>query len=215
MLASTPVIPTGAVFDIFLLFHVSCVLLALISVVVCGVQAIRLSKFSVSNDGDELIESARIESVLPESLARYYEPNINILGRTIWGVPVFGVILLAVSQGYFSFKDTWVWFGILGFLIIAGLMESILWPTERKVKALLGISRQSSRQSSQSSDVDLTALHEGGSDAASVDTSIKSLDSKQLTSYSRRLILTSAMVVFFIVATMVVMFVQPGSSPHG
>ncbi len=213
MLASTPVIPTGAVFDIFLLFHVSCVLLALISVVVCGVEAVRLSKFFVGNEGREPSESTLSQSDLPESLVRYYEPNMNILGRTIWGVPVFGVILLAVSQGYFSFKDTWVWIGILGFLIIAGLMESILWPTERKVKALLDTSGERSKRS-ESSNVHTTPLHEGVGHSAGVGTSVKSLDSKQLISYSRRLIRTSVMVAFFIVATMVVMFVQPGSNPH-
>ncbi|MHB8319763.1 MAG: hypothetical protein ACYDEP_11150 [Acidimicrobiales bacterium] len=123
-LASVQRQPTGAAFDIVLLLHVTSAVLGVATVVVGAVAAIRLLVADPS-------------SPLPATLRRYFSPGVNWAGRTLYAVPILGVTLLVMSRGAYGVEDTWVRWGIgLWAASVIGA-ESLLWPAERRIQALI------------------------------------------------------------------------------
>jgi uncharacterized membrane protein len=50
-------------------------------------------------------------------------------------VPVFGVALIAMSHGEWSFSDLWVGIGLVLWAAVAMVAELVLWPSERRLQA--------------------------------------------------------------------------------
>lgn len=117
--------PSGAAFDIVLLLHVACAVVGLVTVATAAATARRLGRL------------ARTGAPLPEPLRRYFRPGINWAGRTIYGIPVFGFALLAMSRGAYSLRNGWVLGGLGLFAALALLAEGVLWPTERHLQDLV------------------------------------------------------------------------------
>jgi hypothetical protein len=116
--------PTGAAFDIVLLLHVAAVVLGLGAVVVSGVQAARV------------LAAGRVGP--SPTLAAYFAPSVNWVGRVLYAVPVLGVVLLAISRGAYGWGDAWVQWGIGLWVAAAAGAEGLLWPSERRIGAGLG-----------------------------------------------------------------------------
>lgn len=123
--------PTGAGFDLLLLFHAACALVGLGTVVVSGIQSLRLGG----------IQSGTEPSA---ALRRYFTPGINWGARVLYGVPVFGFSLLAASQGAYGVREAWVLTGLSIWVVVIALGEGLLWPEERRVQRLLHDSQGSS-----------------------------------------------------------------------
>ncbi len=115
--------PDGAAFDIVLLLHVACVVVGLVTTVTAVATAGRLRRLLGS------------PSPLPEPLRRYFSPGVNWAGRTIYGIPVFGFALLAMSQGAYALGQGWVLAGVALFVGVALLAEGVMWPAERRLQA--------------------------------------------------------------------------------
>jgi hypothetical protein len=88
--------PQGPAFDIVLLLHVGCVLAGLAIVVTSAATAARLRR---------LLRAGR---ALPAPVVRYFRPGVNWAGRLVYGIPVFGFALLAMSHGAYALADGWV-----------------------------------------------------------------------------------------------------------
>ena len=88
--------PDGPAFDIVLLLHVGCVVVGLVTTATAAATASRLRRLL----GSPL--------PLPEPLRRYFRPGVNWAGRTVYGIPVFGFALIAMSQGAYALGDGWV-----------------------------------------------------------------------------------------------------------
>lgn len=117
--------PQGAAFDIVLLFHVGCVVVGLATMVTSAATATRLRQvLPVATD-------------LPEALRRYFRPGVNWAARAVYGIPVFGVALLAMSGGAYSFRQGWVTMGIAIFVVVVFLGEGVVWPAERRLQVAL------------------------------------------------------------------------------
>jgi hypothetical protein len=117
--------PDGPAFDIVLILHVACVVAGLATVATSGVIATRLARL--------LSESAP----LPESVVRYFRPGVNWAGRTVYGIPLFGFLLLALSHGTYALRDGWVTAGLGIFVLMVLVTEGILWPAERRLQGSL------------------------------------------------------------------------------
>ena len=117
--------PVGAGFDLLLLAHVACVIVGLGAIVVSGVQARRLLAVPAG-------------APVPASLLRYFRPGTNWVGRTLFGVPLFGFALLADSGGAFDLGEGWVAIGLALWALAALSAEGLLWPAERRIQAALG-----------------------------------------------------------------------------
>jgi hypothetical protein len=121
----------SAAYDIVLLAHVLSALVGFGAVVVAGGFAMILSR---SGTGSEAIR-------------RYYRPGVNWAGRILFLVPVFGVALVAMSHGEWSFSDGWVVVGFGLWAVVAVGAEMALWPAERRLQSAVvdGASAESVR----------------------------------------------------------------------
>ena len=114
--------PSGAAFDVVLLLHVACVLAGLVTTITAAAPAARLQRLLGAG------------APIPDALHRYFRPGVNWAGRAIYGIPVFGFALLAMSDGAYALGDGWVLAGLVLFVAAAALCEAVLWPAERRVQ---------------------------------------------------------------------------------
>ena len=115
--------PQGPAFDIVLLLHVGCVVAGLATVVTSAATAARLRRL------------LRVGRSLPEAVLRYFRPGVNWGGRLLYGIPIFGFALLAMSHGAYALSDGWVASGLAVFVVVVVLAEGVLWPAERRIQA--------------------------------------------------------------------------------
>ncbi len=140
--------PDGAAFDIVLLLHVGCVVVGLVTTATAAATATRLRRLL----GSPL--------PLPEPLRRYFRPGVNWAGRTVYGIPVFGFALIAMSQGAYALGDGWVLGGLAIFAAVALVGEGVLWPAERRLQVALADGRR--RSPAESLDRDAAAMARAG-----------------------------------------------------
>ena len=126
--------PDGAAFDIVLLLHVGCVVVGLVTTATAAATATRLRR---------LLESPL---PLPDPLRRYFRPGANWAGRTIYGIPIFGFALLAMSHGAYALEQGWVLGGLVVFAGVARGGEGVLWPAERRLQAAVASNESTPRQ---------------------------------------------------------------------
>jgi hypothetical protein len=117
--------PDGPAFDIVLILHVGCVVAGLATSATSAAVAVRLRRLL----GDS--------APLPESVVRYFRPGVNWAGRSIYGIPLFGLLLLALSHGAYSLRDGWVNAGLSIFVVVVLVTEGVLWPAERRLQGSL------------------------------------------------------------------------------
>lgn len=117
--------PSGAAFDIVLLLHVACVVTGIVTIAIAAASARQLRRL------------APRAVPLSEPLRRYFRPGLNWAGRTIYGIPVFGLALIAMSQGAYAVTDGWVLGGVALFVVLVLLAECALWPAERRLQHVL------------------------------------------------------------------------------
>jgi uncharacterized membrane protein len=115
--------PDGAAFDAVLLLHVGSAVVGLVSMAAAAATASRLRR------------SLRTPAPLAEQLRHYYRPGFNWAGRFVYGIPVFGFALIALSDGSYALGDGWVLAGLALFVAVALLAEGALWPAESRLKA--------------------------------------------------------------------------------
>lgn len=104
-------------YDIVLLAHVLAAAVGLGAVVLSGAYAWVLRR---SGPGSEPIR-------------RYYRTGVNWAGRVLFLIPVFGVALMAMSHGDWSFSDGWLLVGLALWAVVAVAAEATLWPAERRL----------------------------------------------------------------------------------
>jgi hypothetical protein len=117
--------PDGPAFDVVLVLHVGCVVAALATTVAGAASAARLRTL------------LRTATPLPDTVRRYFRPGVNWAGRSIYGIPIFGFVLLALSQGAYGLGDGWVVGGLASLVGVVLLAEGTLWAAERRLQVSL------------------------------------------------------------------------------
>jgi hypothetical protein len=117
--------PDGPAFDIALIVHGGCVVVSLVTLVASATTAARLRRLLSAGDP------------LPEAVARYFRPGINWAGRSVYGIPVFGFLLIALGHGAYSLGDGWILGGLAVLVAMVWLAEGTLWPAERRLQVWL------------------------------------------------------------------------------
>jgi hypothetical protein len=136
--------PDGPAFDIVLILHVGCVVVGLVTLVASTATATRLR---------QLLQSS---APFPNAVARYFRPGVNWAGRSVYGIPLFGFLLLALSQGAFSLGEGWITAGLTIFVGVVVVTEGSLWPAERRLQVSLATLREGDAPAGDS------ALHDAG-----------------------------------------------------
>jgi hypothetical protein len=117
--------PDGPAFDLVLILHVGCVVVALVTLVASLATAIRLRS---------LLHQA---APWPDALVRYFRPGVNWAGRAVYGIPLFGFVLLAQSHGAYALRQGWVTAGLVILVAVVAVAEGTLWPAERRLQVAL------------------------------------------------------------------------------
>jgi hypothetical protein len=124
--------PTGAAYDIVLILHVLCALTGLVTTAVSAVQATWLAGLLGA------APAGGPPGPIPATLRNYYVPGPHVAGRVLYGVPVFGGLLLAMSRGSFGLADAWVEAGFALWIGAITVCELVVWPGENELGARLG-----------------------------------------------------------------------------
>jgi hypothetical protein len=148
--------PQGPAFDIVLLLHVGCVVAGLATVVTSAATAARLRRL------------LRVGRSLPEAVVRYFRPGVNWGGRLLYGIPIFGFALLAMSHGAYVLSDGWVVSGLAVFVVVAVLAEGVLWPAERRIQASVSSGSASAASSDAAASTSESAPGDGSEDEPDV-----------------------------------------------
>jgi hypothetical protein len=153
--------PQGPAFDIVLLLHVGCVVAGLATVVTSAATAARLRRL------------LRVGRSLPEAVVRYFRPGVNWGGRLLYGIPIFGFALLAMSHGAYALSDGWVASGLAVLVVVVVLAEGVLWPAERRIQASVSSGSASSSDAASTSESAPEDGPEAGPDARGAPTVLR------------------------------------------
>jgi hypothetical protein len=76
----------------------------------------------------------------PEGLA-ISEANLHVATRWaewfIYAIPVFGILLVLVSDDAIEFQDTWIWVSLLLFAAVLGFVHAAHYPNLRRMNGLM------------------------------------------------------------------------------
>lgn len=112
----------SGIFKVFLVLHVLSAIVGLGAVILNGLYAAQAQKRP--GPGGRAISEAN------------YAVS-SIAEKVIYTIPVWGILLVATSHGFFKFSNTFVWLALLLFIGALGVSHSILFPGHRKINALL------------------------------------------------------------------------------
>lgn len=105
-------------YKLVLVLHILCAIVGFGAVFLNGIYGAQ-ARARRGPEGLAVVEA----NVLVSTIAEYF----------IYGVFVFGVLLVVLSDGVIEFGDTWVWLSTLLFVIALGLSHGLLQPNIRKI----------------------------------------------------------------------------------
>jgi Predicted integral membrane protein (DUF2269) len=109
-------------FKVFLVLHVLSAIVGLGAVMLNGLYAAQGQKRP--GPGGRAISEANLAVS-------------NIAEKVIYLIPVFGILLVATSDSFFKFSDTFVWLSLALFIGALGVSHSVLFPGHKRINALL------------------------------------------------------------------------------
>jgi hypothetical protein len=114
----------GFGYKVFLLAHLLCV--------VVGYGAVALDSLALARarrlEGDEAYAVAQAG----------YAATVRQAGRFLYGVPIFGALAVATSDGAVSFSQAWVSGAFAVWLVGVGVLHGFVVPARRRALVLLG-----------------------------------------------------------------------------
>lgn len=69
------------------------------------------------------------------TIRRYFNGGTNWVARTVYSVPILGLVLLEMSDGAFRLDEAWVVASLVMWVVAVVLAEAIIWPGERDISA--------------------------------------------------------------------------------
>jgi hypothetical protein len=105
---------------VLLLLHILCVVVGIGGVMLNGVYGIQ-AKNRPGPGGLAITEANEAVS----HIAEYF----------IYGIPVFGILLILRIDGY-EFSQTWVWLAMVLYVVAIGISHGVMFPTVKKMVAL-------------------------------------------------------------------------------
>lgn len=82
-----------------------------------------------------------------EQAVKYFSSPKFMAERLLYLVPVFGLLMIAVSHGLSELQRPWIIVGIIAWLAAIGVAHSLVWPNERRISAMLTSDAEQSQMS--------------------------------------------------------------------
>ena len=70
-----------------------------------------------------------------EPLQRYFRPGLNLAGIALWGIPIFGGLLLVVGDRA-AVHRAYPWIGLGCWAVVLGLATAVIWPEQHELRTL-------------------------------------------------------------------------------
>ena len=112
----------SGIFKVFLVLHVLSAIVGLGGVILNGLYAAQAQK-RPGPAGRAISEANYAVS--------------NVAEKAIYLIPVFGILLIATSNGVFKFGTTFIWLSLLLYFIAIAVSHSVLIPGHKKINGLL------------------------------------------------------------------------------
>jgi uncharacterized membrane protein len=61
----------------------------------------------------------------------------GIAEYVIYTIPIWGILLILVSDDAWKFSQTWIWMALLLFVIAMGISHGVMFPSHKRLNALL------------------------------------------------------------------------------
>jgi hypothetical protein len=116
--------PKSTVYDLMLLVHIGVALIALISTVASGAAARSLRKASAG-------------APWPQAGARYFSPGPDLVGRSLYLIPLSGAALIGLSHGAASYHDVFVMIGLTLWVLVALIAELAIFRPGDQLRLLI------------------------------------------------------------------------------
>lgn len=115
--------PTGPAYSLVLVLHIVAAAVGLAAVVATGVQAVRARRGPSAAGA--------------EGVRRYFRVGFNAVGRVLYGVPILGFTLIAISHGTVRAGDGFVVTGLVLWVASTLVAEVALWPGEQRIQRIV------------------------------------------------------------------------------
>jgi hypothetical protein len=116
--------PSSKAYDLVLLVHVGLAVVALVSTIAAAASA-------------RSLERAHGGGPWPVAGARYFSPGHEIVGRSLYLIPITGMILIGISRGAVSVSDAFVEIGLVLWLIVALVAERAVFAPAAVLRRLV------------------------------------------------------------------------------
>ena len=118
--------PTTPAYDLLLLAHV------LIAVITAVILLTSLGAATAAR-------AAQAGGAWPSSTRRYFTPGPELAGRVLYLLPLTGAGLIGMSKGSIAFGDTFVWVGLVLWLVLAGVGEHFVFASGRQLRQVVAL----------------------------------------------------------------------------
>jgi hypothetical protein len=112
----------SGVYKLVLVLHILVAIIGLGAVMLNGLYAAQAQKYQ-GPPGRAISE------------ANFFVSNIG--EYFIYAIPVFGILLVLLSDDLWKFSQAWIWISLLLYAIAIGISHSVLIPGHKKINALL------------------------------------------------------------------------------
>jgi hypothetical protein len=112
----------SGIYKFLLLCHILSVVVGIGAVMLNGVYAAQAQK-NPGAPGRAVSEANEFVSSVAE--------------KVIYLIPVFGILLILVSDDAWKFSQTWIWLALLLYIAAVGVAHAVLTPGHRRINELL------------------------------------------------------------------------------
>jgi len=125
--------PKSTVYDLMLLVHIGVALIALISMIAASVAARSLRRTPAGQ-------------AWPLAGARYFSPGPDVVGRTLYLIPLSGAALIGLSHRAITLHDAFVLVGLVLWALVAATAELAVFRPGDRLRTLVGSDDRAPRE---------------------------------------------------------------------
>lgn len=91
---------------------------------------------SVMLNGVRMTRAKAVGGAEGTAISVVTEEVSNVAEKLIYLIPVFGILMVLVSDDAISFGDTWIWLSIVLYVVALGISHSVIIPGARRYNQL-------------------------------------------------------------------------------
>jgi uncharacterized membrane protein len=113
----------SGVYKLILVVHILSVVVGIGAVMLNGVYAAQAQK-RIAEGGARAV-----------SEANFFVSNIA--EKVIYTIPIWGILLVALSDKAWKFSQTWIWLALLLYVVAIGISHAVMIPGHKRINQLL------------------------------------------------------------------------------